>query len=230
MAFFHFQAISIQRTFRGFDSRRRVHDFYARKKYIASVLEQSRRVREQLAQHRATQEEEKRKKESSDQRVEFDEITENLHHLLSTQSQPGIYNSPFIQEDLPTAFNQPIEDHIKTSFKNYISKKGGVETIGLQKMRERAKRPMSRCVVLLVCLQSGEGEGWGSVLLRADLLSSALLCAAARECETHNRSPSTGEPCSQKRDTVSSRRQRSKKCALTSSSRSHHATGRWSEA
>lgn len=144
MAFFHFQAISIQRIFRGFFSRRTLHDFYARKKYIASVLDQSRRVRDELQRHRASQEEELRKKESSDQRIEFDEITENLHHLLSTQSQPGIYNSPFIQEDLPTAFNQPIEDHIKTSFKRYISKKGGVETIGLQKMRERALRPMSR--------------------------------------------------------------------------------------
>jgi len=144
MAYFHYQAAAIQRVFRGFYSRRYTHDFYARKQFIQDVVKTSEKLRESLADHRRQLEEEARRKEEEDKRIEFSKITQNLHHLLSTQSQPGIYNSPFIQDDPPTVYNKKVEDHLNEQFKDYLRKEGGVVSISDRKKSIRDSRPISR--------------------------------------------------------------------------------------
>eukprot|EP00826_Nyctotherus_ovalis_P058887 TRINITY_DN8142_c0_g1_i11.p2 TRINITY_DN8142_c0_g1~~TRINITY_DN8142_c0_g1_i11.p2 ORF type:complete len:113 (+),score=52.29 TRINITY_DN8142_c0_g1_i11:671-1009(+) len=70
-------------------------------------------------------------------RAEFAMITGNLHHLLSTKIQPGVYNSPYIAVK-PQAFNVDIETHLQTSFKsNYQWKPPSKESIAFYKDLKR---------------------------------------------------------------------------------------------
>jgi len=39
-------------------------------------------------------------------------LASQLHHLISTQTTPGVYNPPY-SESVPTAFNVPIEQHLR---------------------------------------------------------------------------------------------------------------------
>lgn len=55
LAVFYCHSSIIQRTFRGFYSRKHYHDYSARKKYIDSIKVKGDLLREQLAQHHAKQ-------------------------------------------------------------------------------------------------------------------------------------------------------------------------------
>jgi hypothetical protein len=44
---------------------------------------------------------------------EFHTIAPKLHHLLSTSSRTGIYGSTAGKEFAVTAYEQPLEDHIR---------------------------------------------------------------------------------------------------------------------
>ena len=52
--------------------------------------------------------------------VEFKKVTANLHHLLSTKTQPGIYNSPYNQDQPPTAMGIPVEEHLRVGVKDLL--------------------------------------------------------------------------------------------------------------
>jgi hypothetical protein len=54
---------------------------------------------------------------------EFDAAVSNLHHLLSTNVRPGIYNSPFAHTR-PTVFGIAVEDHLRS-----LNKKDRAETL-----------------------------------------------------------------------------------------------------
>jgi hypothetical protein len=49
------------------------------------------------------------------QKVHFKNLAGKLHHLISTQTIPGIYNPPYSKK--PTAFGQEVESQLKTIFK-----------------------------------------------------------------------------------------------------------------
>ena len=65
------------------------------------------------------EDEERRAKE---RRKEFAEVTRNLHHLLSTRTTAGIYNSPY--SDPVTVGGIPIEDHLKKATKDLLLESG----------------------------------------------------------------------------------------------------------
>lgn len=55
------------------------------------------------------------------QRREFDNLAINLHHLISTEAIPGVYNSPYIPDDKkPQVFGANVETHIKNNIKYYM--------------------------------------------------------------------------------------------------------------
>lgn len=120
MAVFHYHSLLVQKRFRGFYSRRYYHDFFARKAYIQSVVVKSDALRVQLEKQLEEQQRKERETQIEKARSEFTEVTQNLHHLVSTKVTPGIYNSPYLQEALPTAFNQPIEEHLRTGVKDLL--------------------------------------------------------------------------------------------------------------
>lgn len=124
MAVFHYQATAVQKTFRGFYSRRYYHDFFARKTYIENILRKSILLRETLRSQREKQilDDAERREEAA--LGEFQKVTQNLHHLVSTASCAGIYASPYFHDNLPTAFGVPIEDHLRRSTKQLLRSQG----------------------------------------------------------------------------------------------------------
>ena len=52
--------------------------------------------------------------------LQFKKVTSNLHHLLSTKAQPGIYNSPYVADNPPTAMGIPVEDHLRVGVKDLL--------------------------------------------------------------------------------------------------------------
>ena len=122
MGFFHYQAHVIQKSFRGYYSRRYYHDFFARKAYINSIMNKSEALKQQLQEHREKLEKIQAAQRENDAREEFEKVTENLHHLLSTSAQAGIYNSPYLQGNVPTAFNIPVEDHLRHGMTKYLKR------------------------------------------------------------------------------------------------------------
>ncbi len=137
-AIFQYQASVIQHVFRGFYSRRFKHDFYARKAYIANILEKSNSLRVELAanRERAAQEEQARRMESM--QAEFKKVASGLHHLLSTKSRPGVYNSPFALDGPPTAFGVSVEDHLRDSTADILRE--SLRTKGRGAPKPRIKR------------------------------------------------------------------------------------------
>jgi hypothetical protein len=123
LGFFHYQASIIQKSFRGYYSRRYYHDFFAWKSYIQEVIIKSERLRVELRKHRQELLERDARSQMENAREEFSRVTENLHHLLSTKCQPGIYNSPYLQGDVPTAFDIPVEEHLRIGASTYLKKR-----------------------------------------------------------------------------------------------------------
>lgn len=115
----HFFAMLCQRSFRGYYSRRYTHDFAARKAYIQSVVEKGEQLRQQLNEQYERQLVEEQFKAERKRCDEFKKVTRNLHHLVSTHSIPGIYNSPYDPEP-PTVMGIRLETHLTSGVKNLI--------------------------------------------------------------------------------------------------------------
>ena len=54
---------------------------------------------------------------------EFKKVTENLHHLVSTKTTPGIYNNPYFENKRPKVRGRSVEEHLKEAFKKRGKKK-----------------------------------------------------------------------------------------------------------
>lgn len=116
MILYNYMAILIQKIFRGYYSRRYIHDYYARKKYIEGVVDVSNTLKEKMVKHLELQLERTYEEDAKKQQQEFEYVTQNLHHLVSTKTIPGIYNSPFLAaQGGVTTYGQPVENCIKTS-------------------------------------------------------------------------------------------------------------------
>mmetsp|Transcript_129784 Transcript_129784/g.225554 ORF Transcript_129784/g.225554 Transcript_129784/m.225554 type:complete len:389 (-) Transcript_129784:86-1252(-) len=112
--FFHHCASVIQKFFRGWWSRRYLHDYYGRKGYLGKVAKRGDWTKEYLRRHHAQKVAEAKAEEESQMRQEFDNLAGELHHLVSTKSIAGVYNPPY-NDILPKAFEKPIEQHLRDS-------------------------------------------------------------------------------------------------------------------
>lgn len=115
----HYFAMLCQRSFRGYYSRRYTHDFAARKAYIRSVVEKGEQLRQRLNEQYERQLVEEQLEAQRKRCDEFKKVTRNLHHLVSTQSIPGIYNSPYDPEP-PTVMGIRLETHLTSGVKNLL--------------------------------------------------------------------------------------------------------------
>lgn len=123
MAVIHYHSVVIQRAFRGYYSRRYYHDYSARKKYIDSVKSKNEERRATLSAHREALMVADEENAAAAAKAEFEAVTQNLHHLVSTSAQPGIYNTPYMTEQ-PTAMGLPLEHHLRTGVKNLLRSRG----------------------------------------------------------------------------------------------------------
>ena len=121
MRYFHTVASIIQKIFRGYYVRKYKHDFYARKRYLTNVAQKNHEVRQKLDDFRKTSEIEEQKRKEEIARMELTKVASNVHHLCSTKAVPGVFNSPYISEEMkPQIFNVDVETHLKSTFKaNY---------------------------------------------------------------------------------------------------------------
>lgn len=140
--FYNSMANKIQKVWRGHHSRATVLDFYKRQAYLKAVTQKGAELRvtlnENLQSQLERQEEEKREAEAR----EFASITENLHHMLSTESQPGVFSSRFGKQFEKTAYGISIDDHIRDSFANRRARIKMEEEE--QRHRSRAQRESRR--------------------------------------------------------------------------------------
>lgn len=112
--FFHHCAEIVQKFFRGYWSRKYLHDFFARRKYLNGVAQRGSRTVDFLQKAQDTQQLQQLANEESQMRKEFDALCGQLHHLVSTHQIPGVYNPPY-SDTLPRAFEKPIEIHLRDS-------------------------------------------------------------------------------------------------------------------
>jgi hypothetical protein len=110
--FFHHCATVIKKFYRGWRSRKFLHDYYGRKAYLEKVERRGDWTKEYLARYQSNKETEAKMEEEKQMRAEFDNLAGELHHLVSTKSIAGVYNPPY-NDMLPRAFEKPIEQHLR---------------------------------------------------------------------------------------------------------------------
>uniref|UniRef100_A0A7S2ITI5 Uncharacterized protein n=1 Tax=Zooxanthella nutricula TaxID=1333877 RepID=A0A7S2ITI5_9DINO len=119
--FFHHCATVIMKFFRGWRSRKHLHNFHGRKRYLATVENRGEHTKEWLQRFQARQAAEAKHREEQKLRDDFDSLAGELHHLVSTKAVPGVYNPPY-NDSLPAAFEKPIEQHLRDSCKATVPK------------------------------------------------------------------------------------------------------------
>lgn len=61
------------------------------------------------------------KKMLENKRLQFDNLSTSLHHLISTKTTPGVYNNPYVpEENKPQVFGANVEEHLKNNSKYLI--------------------------------------------------------------------------------------------------------------
>ena len=100
------------KAFRGFWSRNYTHCMRTRKEYLQNVGTIATRTTGYLKKYGDAQQGQHEKLEEQKRKDAFNDLAKDLHHLCSTQTIPGVYNPPY-SEAVPTAFNVPIEQHLR---------------------------------------------------------------------------------------------------------------------
>lgn len=115
---FDYFAEVIQRTWRGYHSRKVKHDFHARKKYIADMISNSEQLQQRLNQVADEENIKAAKKAKEEQERKMKETTTQLHYLVSTRAQRGVLNSPYVAS--PTINNVPVEQVMSNNVREYL--------------------------------------------------------------------------------------------------------------
>ncbi|OWZ00824.1 hypothetical protein PHMEG_00027901 [Phytophthora megakarya] len=115
-----FYASTIQKIIRGGQSRTHRLDFRTRKAYIGELAAKGDRMRQMLEENLRKQQEQEQIDSEKAAREELVNVTQDLHHLMSTQVVAGIYNSP-MQPASATSFGVPVETHIRENARRIVS-------------------------------------------------------------------------------------------------------------
>mmetsp|Transcript_3052 Transcript_3052/g.7622 ORF Transcript_3052/g.7622 Transcript_3052/m.7622 type:complete len:279 (+) Transcript_3052:27-863(+) len=119
-AFWDYNAALVQKIWRGFNSRKNKHNFYLRKHYLQSVAEKGRLIREQLEEHYETSRVEEARTMAAQRLENFEKVVGNLHHMASTASCSGVYNSPYHQATQATVYGMAVEEHLQNVAKGTL--------------------------------------------------------------------------------------------------------------
>ncbi|KAJ8400301.1 hypothetical protein AAFF_G00396840 [Aldrovandia affinis] len=95
MNFFNEMAVRIQRRWRGFYVRKYVHNYHARRHYLEGLARKNEQVRRDLEEFGEIQRRVREHSEMERKERERCDLAQKMHHLLSTQQRPGVFNSPF---------------------------------------------------------------------------------------------------------------------------------------
>lgn len=123
-AVFEYFALQLQKSFRGYYSRKYRQNHHLRKLYLENVKHAGEKVRESMDAYaeKMRQDEEDRALERKE--LKFKELTENLHHLVSTRQVPGIYNPRTSLLEQPTVNDVPVESCLRGAVKDLLRTRG----------------------------------------------------------------------------------------------------------
>jgi len=119
-SFFDALATTVQKRFRAYHARKYRHNFYARQAYVASVLRKGDMVREDLRSRMDEQVRDALETQETQARERVNTLSKKLHHLRSTATCAGIYNSAYHVGHHPTAFGVPVEEHLRQAIRPVI--------------------------------------------------------------------------------------------------------------
>ncbi|POM65801.1 hypothetical protein PHPALM_18432 [Phytophthora palmivora] len=119
-AVFNYYAVAIQKLTRGVQSRTHRLDFRKRKAYIGELAAKGDRMRQLLEENLRKQQEQEQFNNEKAAREELVKVTQDLHHLVSTQVVAGIYNSP-TQPESANSFGVPVETHIRENARRIVT-------------------------------------------------------------------------------------------------------------
>jgi len=123
LMYLYFASI-LQRTFRGFYSRKYKQNHARRKRMLQAVIDKGEEVRRGMYEYAVDQAIREEAEGKNKQEKEFRALAENLHHLVSTQSIAGVYNPPIEYLETPTVNDLPVEVHIRAVVKDLLHTKG----------------------------------------------------------------------------------------------------------
>lgn len=93
-AFYNGMATEIQRTWRGYFSRKVIHDFFALKRYLLGVESKNQEMRSILSEAKENDDKRRLEVEAKEAHRRLVLDAKSKHHLISTYVVPGVYNRP----------------------------------------------------------------------------------------------------------------------------------------
>lgn len=132
LALFNSMATTVQKRFRAYHTRKYRHNFYARKAYVASVVQRGEAVRYELQRNMDEQVRDRLEQQETQARERVNTLSMRLHHLRSTATCTGIYNSAYHVGHHPTAFGVPVEEHLRTAIRPVIKRELAVRNKSLR--------------------------------------------------------------------------------------------------
>lgn len=125
---FHSFALILQKSFRGYYSRKYRSSHFKRKEFIAKIATTAARIRDMQYEYsiqQALHDEFESKKQREDE-VKY--LAENLHHLISTKQIRGVFNPPPQYLSLPTMNEVPVEEHLRGTTRELLRTRGYKKT------------------------------------------------------------------------------------------------------
>ena len=124
--FFEYHISIIIKHWLGYKCRKNVMDYHANRKWLEVTRKKNEETLIELKEQAAKRQYELDRQNEENQRRNFVNIAKNLHHLVSTTTIPGAYNTPFLPAELkPQVYNADIEEHLRGIFKSsYMKDKG----------------------------------------------------------------------------------------------------------
>lgn len=124
--FFEYHISIIIKHWLGYKCRKNVMDYHANRKWLEVTRKKNEETLIELKEQAAKRQYELDRQNEENQRRNFVNIAKNLHHLVSTKTIPGVYNTPFLPAELkPQVYNADIEEHLRGIFKSsYMKDKG----------------------------------------------------------------------------------------------------------
>lgn len=121
---FNYFACQIQKSLRGFKSRKYKHDFYRRKEYISNLIKKGEDLRRSQEAYSQAQETYAAMEAQRLREKEFVECATNLHHLVSTNQIKGVFNPVAGLMEMPTLNDVPVEEQIRGVVRDLLRAKG----------------------------------------------------------------------------------------------------------
>ena len=124
--FFEYHISIIIKHWLGYKCRKNVMDYHANRTWLEVTRKKNEETLIELKEQAAKRQYELDRHNEENQRRNFVNIAKNLHHLVSTKTIPGVYNTPFLPAELkPQVYNADIEEHLRGIFKSsYMKDKG----------------------------------------------------------------------------------------------------------